>query len=87
MAGRTGTSKRTENAGMAIASLVCGIIGLFVASTLLGPMALILGVVAHRHTRSGMAVAGIILGAVDIVLAIIGIAVLNSGNFSWFMGG
>ncbi|MEE1927935.1 DUF4190 domain-containing protein [Streptomyces sp. TRM 70351] len=72
MAG-TRTTQSTNN-GMAIASLVLGIIGLFVFPIVLGPIALILGFLAHRSSPSGLAKAGIVLGAIDTILGIIFIA-------------
>lgn len=86
MSGYSGPAKATESKGLAIGSLVCGIIGLLVASIILGPIALILGLVAHRRAASGMAKAGIILGIVDIVLAIVAIAFLSSGGVTWYGG-
>ncbi|MGD9483414.1 DUF4190 domain-containing protein [Streptomyces sp. TRM70308] len=79
-----GTTSRSTGNGMAIASLVVGVISLFVFSIVLGPIAVILGVVAHQRAASGMAKAGIVLGVIATVLAIIFIA---SGGFSWYVGG
>lgn len=78
--------KAADSKGLAIASLVCGIIGVFVGSIVLGPIALILGLVAHRRVASGMAKAGIALGIVDIVLAVVAISVLSSGGVTWYGG-
>jgi hypothetical protein len=69
--------------GLAIAALVCGIIGLFFLSIILGPLALIFGIIALRRANAGasgrgMAIAGIVLGAVDIVLYVIALAYLSS---------
>jgi hypothetical protein len=86
MTGYSGSAKATESKGLAIGSLVCGVVGVFIASIILGPIALILGLVAHRRAASGMAKAGIVLGVVDIVLAIVAIAVLSSGGFTWYGG-
>lgn len=66
--------------GLAVASLILGIIGLCVI--ICAPIALILGIIARGQIKrsggsgSGMALAGIILGIVAIVLYIIGM-VLN----------
>ena len=67
--------------GMAIASLVCGIIGLLLFGVILGPLALIFGGVGLSRANKGasgkgMAIAGIVLGAIATVLAIILIAVV-----------
>jgi hypothetical protein len=59
----------------AIASLVCGIIGLLLFGVILGTVALVLGSKARtrisaqpgRLKGSGMALAGMILGAIDLV--------------------
>ncbi|MBW1601430.1 DUF4190 domain-containing protein [Streptomyces sp. JJ66] len=78
------TTSRSTASNMAIASLVVGIISLFVFSIVLGPIAIVLGVLAHQRVASGMAKAGIILGAIATILAIIFLA---SGGFNWYIGG
>lgn len=67
-----------KTSGKAIASLVCGIGGLLVAGVILGPIAVILGVVAKREidadprlSGDGLAIAGIVVGAIAFVLAIV----------------
>lgn len=72
--------------GMAIASLVCGIIGFLVLGVILGPLALIFGGVGLSRANQGasgkgMAIAGIVLGAVATVVAIIVIAVVAKRGF------
>jgi hypothetical protein len=84
------TGSRTN--GLAIASLVCGILGLFFMNIILGPVAIVLGFVARRQAGAkngaGMAKAGIVLGIVDVVLWLVLLAVAaNSGGFSWYVGG
>lgn len=86
MASHSGPAKATESKGLAIAGLVCGIIGVFIGSIVLGPIALILGLVAHRRAASGMAKAAVVLGVVDIVLAVVAISVLSSGGVTWYGG-
>ncbi|MCL1799116.1 MAG: DUF4190 domain-containing protein [Eggerthellaceae bacterium] len=55
--------------GKAVASLVCGILGLFLFGLILGIVAIVLGVQARkRPDRRGIAMAGIIFG----VLALLG---------------
>lgn len=68
----------TGRNGLAITSLVLGIVGLFISFYgIVGLIALILGFVARRQIArtgqrgSGMALAGIILGAVGLVWGII----------------
>jgi len=73
-----GTQSRSN--GMAIAALVCGIIGLFIFEVILGVLAIIFGGIALSRAnrgagRRGMALAGLILGAVDVVLFIVILAV------------
>lgn len=66
----------------AIASLVCGIIGLLFFGILLGAAAVILGIQARNAIRSqplqykgdGLARTGLILGVVDIVAYIVIVA-------------
>ncbi|UCM88926.1 DUF4190 domain-containing protein [Streptomyces marincola] len=87
MAGHSTGLARRESSGLATASLVCGIVGLFFAGIILGTIALVLGGVAYRRVPSGMAKAGMVLGVVDIVLAIVVLATLNSDGGGWFIGG
>jgi hypothetical protein len=84
-------SSGSRTNGLAIASLCCGIVGLFVLNIILGPLAIVLGVVSRRQAGgngSGMAKAGIVLGVVDVVLWLVLLLVAaNSGGFSWYVGG
>ncbi|GGX88989.1 DUF4190 domain-containing protein [Streptomyces minutiscleroticus] len=78
--------------GLAIASLVCGIVGLFFLNIVLGPLAIIFGAVAVRQAGAkgggGMAKAGLVLGVVDVILFIVLMAfAASSGGFSWYVGG
>jgi hypothetical protein len=71
---RRTTTTRANASGLAIAGLVCGIVGLFVLGIVLGPLAIILGWMAMgRKWRggSGMAVAAFVLGWVDTIFAVI----------------
>ncbi|MEU7471806.1 DUF4190 domain-containing protein [Streptomyces sp. NPDC044984] len=84
-------SSGSRTNGLAIASLCCGIIGLFFLNIVLGPLAIVFGAVARRQAGgngTGMAKAGIILGIVDVVLwLVLLIVAANSGGFSWYVGG
>ncbi|WP_327184194.1 DUF4190 domain-containing protein [Streptomyces sp. NBC_01334] len=85
-------SSGSRTNGLAIASLCCGIVGLFILNIVLGPLAIVFGAVARRQAAVrngiGMAKAGIILGIVDVVLWIVLLAVAaNNGGFSWYVGG
>ena len=71
-----GPPMQTKQSGKAIASLVCGIVGFCICGVILGPIAIFLGLQARKEipasrgalTGDGMALAGIILGAVSLVL-------------------
>ena len=54
--------------GFSIASLVLGILGLFRYGWLLGPLAIIFGIIGLNREGRGMALAGIILGILDIII-------------------
>ncbi|MFD7433844.1 DUF4190 domain-containing protein [Streptomyces sp. NPDC059861] len=78
--------------GLAIASLTCGIIGIFLFNVILGPIAIVLGAVGMRQAPAkggaGMAKAGIILGVLDLVIFGVLLALAASeGGFSWYVGG
>jgi hypothetical protein len=65
--------------GLAIASLVCGIVGLLLFGIILGPLAFIFGLVAMNQINKsggaqkgkGLAIAGVVFGAIALVGAII----------------
>ncbi len=62
--------------GMAIASLVCGLVALFCTGGILSVLALIFGIIAKKQgSKSGMATAGIVLGAIGIALIVIGVII------------
>lgn len=73
--------------GIAIAGLCCGVVGLLVASIILGPLAVIFGGVALSHAKRGaghrtMSVWAIALGVLDIVLWVVVLAVARThGGF------
>ncbi|WP_406007749.1 DUF4190 domain-containing protein [Streptomyces sp. NBC_00637] len=90
--GSSTASSGSRTNGLAIASLCCGIVGLFILNIVLGPLAIIFGAVARRQATAangaGMAKAGIILGIVDVVLWLVLLTVAASnGGFSWYVGG
>lgn len=85
-------SSGSRTSGLAVASLCCGIVGLFLLNIVLGPLAIVFGAVARRQAGArngaGMAKAGIILGIVDVVLWLVLLTVAASnGGFSWYVGG
>ena len=76
--------------GMAVAALVCGIVGavlafipfLFFVGLILGILAIVFGAIGLSRANKGasgkgMAIAGLILGAVSLALGIFGAIVLN----------
>jgi hypothetical protein len=74
--------------GLAIAGLVCGIVGIFVLNIILGPLALIFGGIGLSRANKGakfkgMAIAAIILGAIDVILFIVALAFLSSNGFTY----
>ncbi|MGI5484038.1 DUF4190 domain-containing protein [Streptomyces lavendofoliae] len=79
--------------GLAIAGLVCGIVGVLFFNVILGPLAIIFGAVALKQAKAGrggagMAKAAIALGIVDLIVFAILIAVAaSSGGFTWYVGG
>jgi hypothetical protein len=58
--------KKSTITGAGVASLVTGILGLFVFSIILGPIALVLGVIASDK-KDKLGRAGLILGIIDII--------------------
>lgn len=64
-----------QKKGLAIASLVVSLVGLLCFGVILGPLAIIFGAIAlskansepHMYGGKGMAVAGLIIGIVDII--------------------
>ncbi|UFR06808.1 DUF4190 domain-containing protein [Streptomyces sp. Go40/10] len=85
---RIGAPHTSRTSGLAIAGLVCGIVGIFFLPIILGPLAVVFGAVALRHNGSAMAKWAIGLGVVDIVLMIVMfvIAANNGGSLTWHVG-
>ncbi|MEV2213940.1 DUF4190 domain-containing protein [Streptomyces sp. NPDC050997] len=85
-------SSRSRTNGLAVASLICGIIGLIFFNVVLGPVAIVLGAVGLRQAPAkggaGMAKAGIVLGIVDLVVfgVLLALAASN-GSATWYIGG
>jgi hypothetical protein len=83
------TASRGAN-GLAIAGLVCGLVGLVFFSVVLGPLAVIFGGVGLSRAKRGaggrgMAIAAIVLGVVDILLFVVLVvaAANNGGSYSF----
>jgi uncharacterized protein DUF4190 len=69
--------------GLAVAALVCGIVGLLCLGFILGPLAIIFGGVGISKANQGadhkgLAIAGLVLGIVDVAFLILFIAVWGS---------
>ena len=70
-----GEAGPARNDGKAVASLVCGLVGLVLAGIILGIVAIVLGVQSRKAIDAsagqlkgrGMATAGLVLGIIDIV--------------------
>lgn len=89
---RSAATSGSGTNGLAIAGLVCGIVGIFILNIVLGPLAIIFGAVALRQGKAkrgaGMAKAALILGIIDVLLFVILLIVAASnGGFSWYVGG
>ncbi|HLH45971.1 MAG TPA: DUF4190 domain-containing protein [Acidimicrobiales bacterium] len=83
----TPRTTRSTN-GFAIASLVLSIVGFFFLSIILGPLGVIFGGIGLRRANAGasgrgMAIAGIVIGIVDIILFVILVIAATSGGFKW----
>lgn len=88
----TTTYSQTKSAnGLAIAALVCGLVGIFVLNIVLGPLAIILGSVGWNRANQGaqskgMAIAGVVLGVIDVVLFALFIALAITHGGYWHVG-
>lgn len=76
--------------GLAIAGMVCGLVGLLVFAVVLGPLAIIFGGIGLSRAKSGaphrnMAIAAIVLGIVDLALFVAFLlAVKHNGGGVYF---
>jgi hypothetical protein len=66
--------QQQRNNTLGIISLITGIVGFFLFGIILGIVALVTGLV--EKPKSGMAVAGIVLGIIDIIGAIVFIGMM-----------
>jgi Domain of unknown function (DUF4190) len=76
---------QTRSNGLAVASLVCGIIGLLIFGVVLGPLAVVFGAIGLSRANQGasgkgMAIAGLVLGAVATILAIVLLVAIANGR-------
>ncbi|MEU1432783.1 DUF4190 domain-containing protein [Streptomyces sp. NPDC005775] len=73
--------------GLAVASFVLGLVGLLVMNLLLGPMAIVMAIIALTRStaRRGRALLGLALGVADLV--ILAFLVTGDGAVAWNFGG
>lgn len=67
------TAAATRTSGKAIASLVLGIVSLFLFGIIAGPLAVIFGVLARKEIDADSSIGGRGLATVGLTLGIIGI--------------
>ncbi len=71
------TPVQKDNSGLAITSLVLGIVGLFASPHLIGfpiqIVGIVMGVLGKKSTKRGMAITGLILSIIGVVFSIINI--------------
>ncbi|MEU0300999.1 DUF4190 domain-containing protein [Streptomyces sp. NPDC006175] len=79
-AARSGTR---DGDGLAVASFVLGLLGLLVMNILLGPVAIVMALVALARStaRRGRALLGLALGIADLV--VLAVLVTANGTVSW----
>lgn len=75
----------TRSNGLAIAGLVCGIVGLLILNIVLGPLAIIFGGVGLTRANRGaahrtMSIWAIALGVVDLIIFVLTLAVVSHGG-------
>jgi hypothetical protein len=66
-----GKAETAAGAGFGIAALCCGVVGFFVAGIPLGVLAIVFGVIGINKRLKGLAIAGVALGFIDIIGALI----------------
>jgi hypothetical protein len=87
-----GTQTQNSN-GLAIAGLVCGLVGVLFFNVVLGPLAIIFGGVGWSRANKGakhkgMAIAAVILGVVDLVVfgVMLAVAAKHGGSVYFHVG-
>jgi uncharacterized protein DUF4190 len=87
-----GTQTQGSN-GLAIAGLVCGLVGVLFFNVILGPLAIIFGGVGWSRANGGarhkgMAIAAVILGVVDLVIfgVLLAVAAKHGGSMFFHVG-
>ncbi|MEK8144962.1 DUF4190 domain-containing protein [Streptomyces sp. M10(2022)] len=81
------TPGNREADGLAVASFVLGLTGLLVMNILLGPVAIVMALIALARStaRRGRALFGLALGIADLV--VLAVLVTVNGTVSWSLGG
>ena len=57
-----------NGSGWGIASFACGFVGLFAGALILGPLAIIFGALGLKKKLRGLAIAGLILGILELLV-------------------
>lgn len=92
MAENTSVSTTRSN-GLAIAGLVCGLVGILLFWFILGPLAIIFGGIGWSRANKGaphkgMSIAAVVIGVLEIIFYVVLVAVVaKNGGFSWHVGG
>jgi hypothetical protein len=81
-----GYPAQQQSNGLAIAGLVCGIVGILILNIILGPLAIIFGGVGLSRANKGaprktMSIWAIALGILDIVVFVILLVSLSGSSF------
>ncbi|MEW2084992.1 small hydrophobic protein [Streptomyces sp. NPDC005283] len=86
--GRTWSRSGPDRAVLGIIGLICAIAGFFVLGIILGPIAIVCGWLGMGRRWNGAqpvpALVGVVLGAIDTVLAIVwlaGVSAMGNGLF------
>jgi hypothetical protein len=86
----SGSAVSSRSNGLAIAGMVCGIVGLVLFNVILGPLAIIFGGVGLARANRGaahhhMAVAGVVLGILDVaIFVVLLVAASHNGGSVYF---
>jgi hypothetical protein len=86
--GRTWSRSGPDRATLAIIGTVCAVAGFFTLGIVLGPVAVVCGRLAMGRTWSGdrnlSALVAVVLGALDILLAVVRLAASASPGYGMF---
>jgi hypothetical protein len=66
-----GAQSASSSKGWGVASFCCAMAGLIFAAVPMGILALIFGFIGLKEVKKGLAIAGIVIGAVDVILGLI----------------